>query len=181
MKSNIKPQEVEVINAGKRLVRTNIVPHYLPVDESKITQIEVPNSDGEGTYLETVYPSQEIDYWTYDERVEYSSCYALLSQSDYLKLNEAISERLGFGLNKSTERYTSMTSPFTTEGLMIMEITSEVQDKCADLLPELVDNDTWALAEEQPTTIEVANLSEEQKQWVKAHAEVTNTDIIIPE
>lgn len=115
-----------------------------------------------------------------EETILYTK-YALLSPSDYLKLNEAISERLGFNLNESTERYTSMTSPFTTEGLMIMEITSEVQDKCADLLPELVDNDTWTLAEEQPTTIEIANLSEEQKQWVKAHAEVTNTDIIIPE
>lgn len=179
MKSNIKPQEVEVINAGKRLVRTNIVPHYLPVDESKITPVEVPNLDGEGTHLETVYPSQEIDYWTYDERVEYSSCYALLSQSDYLKLNEAISERLGFNLNESTERYTSMTSQFTVDGLMVMEITVEVQEKCADLLEglTLVNNGTWTIAEEQPVEIQVTDLTVEQQEWVKSHAEATNTYI----
>lgn len=179
MKSNIKPQEVEVINAGKRLVRTNIVPHYLPVDESKITQIEVSNTDGEGTHLETVYPEQEIDYWAYDERVEYSSCYALLSQSDYLKLNEAISERLGFELSKSTERYTSMTSPFTTEGLMIMEITSEVQEECADLLTglTLVDLTEITFAEEQPKIIEATGLTTQQVDWTLTHTAVTKPDL----
>ena len=117
-----------------------------------------------------------------EETILYTK-YALLTPSDYLKLNEAISERLGFNLNESTERYTSMTSPFTVEGLMIMEITVEVQEKCADLLEGLilVDNGQWILAEEQFTIMEVANLSEEQKEWVKAHAKVTNVDIIISE
>lgn len=117
-----------------------------------------------------------------EETILYTK-YALLNPSDYLKLNEAISERLGFNLNESTERYTAMTSPFTTDGLMIMEITVEVQEKCADLLEglALVDNGTWILAEEQPTEIQVTDLTSEQQEWVKTHAEATNTDIIIPE
>lgn len=117
-----------------------------------------------------------------EETILYTK-YALLTPSDYLKLNEAISERLGFNINESTERYTSMTSQFTIEGLMIMEITVEVQEKCADLLEGLilVDNGQWTLAEEQPTEIQVTDLTDEQEQWVKTHAEATNADIVIPD
>lgn len=117
-----------------------------------------------------------------EETILYTK-YALLSPSDYLKLNEAISEQLGFSLNESTERYTSMTSPFTVEGLMVMEITTEVQEKCADLLEglTLVDNGQWTIAEEQPAEIQVTDLTVEQQEWVKTHAEATNTDIVIPE
>ena len=116
-----------------------------------------------------------------EEQLLYTK-YALLSPSDYLKLNESISERLGFNLNESTERYTSLTSQFTTDGLMIMEITVEVQEKCADLLEGLilVDNGQWTLAEEQPTEIQVTDLTDEQKEWVKTHAEATNANIVVP-
>ena len=117
-----------------------------------------------------------------EEQLLYTK-YALLSPSDYLKLNESISERLGFNLNESTERYTSLTSQFTTDGLMIMEITTEVQIKCADLLEgiTLVDNGQWTLAEVQPTEIQVTDLTDEQEKWVKIHAEATNVDIVIPD
>lgn len=117
-----------------------------------------------------------------EETILYTK-YALLAPSDYLKLNEAISERLGFSLNESTERYTSMTSKFTIDGFMIMELTVEVQEKCADLLEglTLVDNGQWTIAEEQPTEIKVTDLDAEQEEWVKTHAEATNADIIIPE
>ena len=116
-----------------------------------------------------------------EETILYTK-YALLSPSDYLKLNEAISERLGFNLNESTERYTSLTSQFTTDGLMIMEITTEVQIKCADLLEgiTLVDNGQWTIAEEQPTEIQVTDLDSEQQEWVRAHAEATNANIVVP-
>ena len=109
--------------------------------------------------------------------------YALLSPSDYLKLNESISERLGFNLNESTERYTSLTSQFTTDGLMIMIIETEVQTKCADLLEgiTLVDQGQWTLAEMQPSEIQVTDLTDEQKEWVKTHVEATNADIVISE
>lgn len=109
--------------------------------------------------------------------------YALLSPSDYLKLNEAISERLGFELSLSTERYTSMTSQFTVEGLMIMQITVEVQEKCSDLLEglTLVDYGQWTIAEEQPTMIEATDLTVRQQEWVKIHTEATNSDIIVLE
>lgn len=117
-----------------------------------------------------------------EETILYTK-YALLSPSDYLKLNEAISERLGFSLSESTERYTSMTSQFTVDGLMIMKITTEVQIKCADLLEgiTLVDQGQWTLAEVQPTEIQVNDLTDEQKEWVKTHAEATKTDIVIPD
>ena len=117
-----------------------------------------------------------------EETILYTK-YLLLTPSDYLRLNEAISERLGFNLNESTERYTSMTAPFTVDGLMIMEITVEVQEKCADLLEglTLVDNGQWTIAEEQPVEIQVTDLTLEQQEWVKTHAETTNTDIIIHE
>ena len=117
-----------------------------------------------------------------EETILYTK-YALLSPSDYLKLNEAISERLGFNLNESTERYTSLTSQFTTKGLMVMVIETEVQVKCADLLEgiTLVDNGQWTLAEVQPTEIQVTDLTDEQKEWVKTHAEATNVDIVIPD
>lgn len=113
-----------------------------------------------------------------EETILYTK-YALLSPSEYLKLNEAISERLGFNLNESTERYTSMTSQFTTEGLMIMEITTEVQEKCADLLEglTLVDNGQWVLAEEQPTMIEATGLTTEQIDWALVHMAITKPDI----
>lgn len=181
MKSNIKPQEVEVINAGKRLVRTNIVPHYLPIDESKITTVEVPNLDGEGTHLETVYPSQEIDYWTYDEKVEYKTCYALLSFGQYFDLNYKISMLQGYDLALPTERYAPI-CPRITAGetpLCVLELTVEVQEKCADLLEGvmLVDNGQWTLAEEQPTTIEATGLTTEQVDWTLNHTAATGTTV----
>lgn len=116
-----------------------------------------------------------------EETILYTK-YALLTPSDYLKLNEAISERLGFNLNESTERYTSLNSQFTTDGLMIMIIETEVQVKCADLLEgiTLVDNGQWTLAEVQPTEIQVTDLTDEQKEWVKTHAEATNANIVVP-
>ena len=54
-----------------------------------------------------------------EEQILYTK-YALLSPSDYLKLNEGISERLGFDLSHSTQRYMTITSPVDTNGLMVM-------------------------------------------------------------
>ena len=141
MKSNIKPQEVEVINAGKRLVRTNITPHYLPLDESKITQIEVPDMDGEGTHFEIRYPEPEIDYWTYDERIEYKGCYVLLTPDAYVALNEALSTALGYLEGLSTEVYNTENPPISN-GLCVMVLTAEVQERFPELLQglELVDS-----------------------------------------
>lgn len=141
MQLKIKPQEVEVINAGKRLVRTNITPHYLPVDESKITQIEVPNMDGDGTHLETMYPELEIDYWAYDEKVEFIVCYTLLTPDAYVALNEAISKALGYREGLSTEVY-NIENPPISNGLCVMMLTAEVQERFPELLEglELVDS-----------------------------------------
>lgn len=163
--------------------QTNTYPIDAPYGNGIIHYFNIVDK-GEST--EEGWMQYEADYEIVDNIVEREETilytkYALLSPSEYLKLNEAISERLGFNINESTERYTSMTSQFTVEGLMVMEITVEVQQKCADILPELVDKDTWTIAEEQPTEIQVTDLTEEQQEWVKTHAEATNTDIIIPE
>lgn len=149
MQLKTKPQEVEVINAGKRLVRTNITPHYLPVDESKITQVEVPNMDGEGAHLETRYPELEIDYWTYDEKVEYKGCYALLTTEAYVALNEALSKALGYREGLSTEVYNTENPPISN-GLCVMMLTAEVQERFPELLQglELVDSYVADVVEE---------------------------------
>ena len=164
----MKPQEIEVINTGKRIVRTNIVPHYLPIDESKITQIEVPNFDGDGTHIETVYPNQEIDYWTYDERVEYKTCYALLTFGQYFDLNYKISMLQGYDLSLPTERYAPM-NPVACkyneqpdgsyEARLVMPIVAEVQKKYSHLLGgvELVDTFTPVESSIQEIVVDITS------------------------
>ena len=149
MRSNSKPQETEKINSGKRIIRTNIIPVYKPVDESKIEYKEVLDLEVDGTHTEPIYPEQIIDYWTYDEEIEYKSCYALLNLNDYLKLNKTISELLGFNIEESTERYSSMNPPAckynlqingeseTYEVRLVMPINSELQIKYPELFKDL--------------------------------------------
>lgn len=111
-----------------------------------------------------------------EETILYTK-YALLSPSNYEALNKAISERLGFNVSNDTERYTTITAPVTDTGLMVMEITAEVQEKCSDLLPELVEINTWTLAEEQPKELVCEGLTTEQVDWVLVHTELTKPDI----
>jgi hypothetical protein len=107
--------------------------------------------------------------------------YALLSQSDYLKLNEAISQKLGYNLELPTERYAPI-SPRTTAGgtpLCVLELTVEVQDKCANLLAglTLVDLTEITFAEEQSTVIEATGLTTEQVDWTLTHTAVTHPNL----
>lgn len=106
-----------------------------------------------------------------------STKYALLTPSAYESLNKAISERLGFDVSQATERYTTITAPVTDAGLMVMQITVEVQEKCADLLPDLVELNSWTLAEQQPKELICEGLTTEQVDWVITHTELTNPDL----
>lgn len=115
--------------------------------------------------------------------------YALLSQSDYLKLNEAISERLGYNLELPTERYAPISPRLakvnvkvvdeieTYDTLCVLELTVEVQDKCADMLPELVDITEITFAEEQQKVIEATGLTTQQVDWTLTHTAVTKPDL----
>lgn len=117
--------------------------------------------------------------------------YALLTTSDYLKLNEAISERLGFELSKSIERYTDINPKLAKvnityvnevekyDTLCVLQLTVEVQDKCADLLIgfTLVDITDINFAEETQKVIEATGLTTEQVDWTLAHTAATNPDL----
>lgn len=187
----MKPQEIEIINAGKKIIRTNIVPHYLPIDESQITTIEVSNFDSEGTHTETIYPEPVVDHWTYDERVEYKTCYALLTFGQYFDLNYKISMLQGYDLSLPTERYAPINPRLakvninvvndveTYDILCVLELTVEVQEKCVDLLTglTLVDLTEITFSEEQPTVIEATGLTTEQVDWTLAHTAATNPDL----
>lgn len=75
-----------------------------------------------------------------EEQILYTR-YALLSPSDYLKLNEALSTALGYREGLSTEVYNTENPPISN-GLCVMVLTAEVQERFPELLQglELVDS-----------------------------------------
>lgn len=117
--------------------------------------------------------------------------YALLTPSDYLKINEAISERLGFELSKPTERYTDINPKLakvnityaneveTYDTLCVLQLTVEVQEKCADLLTglTLVDITDINFAEETQKVIKATGVTTEQVDWTLTHTAVTKPDL----
>lgn len=189
MKLYTQPISLEDINAGKRIIRTNIVPHYLPIDESKITTIEVPNFESEGTHTEMVYPEPVVDYWEYDEKIEYSVCYALLSFSEYFKLNKTISEGLGYSLNDATARYDSVIPKLakvnitytdeveTYDTLAVLQLTVEVQERFPELLEGLTLVDSYIPCDDVQTELEAVDLTTNSVDWVLNHTAAVGTTL----
>ena len=67
--------------------------------------------------------------------------YVLLTSEDYVALNEAISKALGYREGLSTEVYNTENPPISN-GLCVMTLTAEVQERFPELLEglELVDS-----------------------------------------
>ena len=58
-----------------------------------------------------------------------------------------------------------------------MTITVEVQEKCADILPELHDINSWVLAEEQQKDITCDSLTSDQVDWILKHSAATSVPV----
>lgn len=174
MRSIIKPIELEKINAGRRIVRTNIVAHYLPTDETDITTIEVPDPEGSGTHFETVCPELTIDHWEYDEREEFLPCHALLTFSDYFRINMILSESEGFDISRSTERFATM-SPLAAkvnvqqdgsyDAALAFDVPSSVHRKYPELFVGLELVESYEHIEGGVTELLVTNLTPDVIDW----------------
>ena len=75
-----------------------------------------------------------------EEQIIYTK-YVLLTSEDYVALNEAISKALGYREGLSTEVYNTENPPISN-GLCVMMLTAEVQERFPELLEglELVDS-----------------------------------------
>ena len=109
--------------------------------------------------------------------ITYKTKYTLLSQADYLILNEKISEAMSFELGDATARYTTIQPTITDTGLSVMIVTAEVQEKYPQLIVGLELIDSYITAEVQPTEISVEGLNPEQVVWVEEHAQATGVEI----
>jgi len=72
----------------------------------------------------------------------YSTKYALLDNAAYTELNQAISDAFGFKDGEATSKYTTTTPELDINGMSVMIITGEVQERFPELFIniDLVDN-----------------------------------------
>lgn len=108
-----------------------------------------------------------------EETILYTK-YALLSFSEYFRLNMLISKAEGFDILASTERYTTM-SPKTAkiniqedgsyDVALIFEVTAEVQRRYSELLAGIELIDTYMPIEGGVTELLVSGLTPEVIDW----------------
>lgn len=113
--------------------------------------------------------------------------YALLTVSQYIALNEAISTAKGYTIETDTARYEELIPKLakvaTTEEdyqlLCVMTISAEVQENYPELLKgiELVDN--YTAADTTLNRIELSELSHSTADWFQAHVCTVSTNVEI--
>lgn len=139
----MRPLDVEIINAGRRIVREAVTPIYLPIDEDQIIVKEVADGYDGSTRMATIYPDPVVDHWEYDERMEYVPCYALLTFGQYADINRIVSEANGYDVHGSTAREYVMNPPAckvnaSKDGYdvrLVLRVSPDTQER----FPELFD------------------------------------------
>lgn len=117
-----------------------------------------------------------------------STQYALLSVSDYLKLNEQISKALGYDLSLSTARYSDVSpklakvniteTSFETKAVLM--ITTEVQELIPNILDELELVNHWDIQYAEPVdTLHADGLTSNVVDYTLNHAAVVGVPEVI--
>jgi hypothetical protein len=170
---------IERINGGITVVRTNIVPHYLPQSEDDFTIQTLTDMEG-NEYEEKVMNPPTLSHYTYDEKFIYNSCTALVTYSQYVKLNESLSKAKGYDMSKDTQRIWPISPTFAKvnvstdlEGNETFELKCIVEISCENL--ELFKQvweglnllDSWTVEpfEAEFNPIEIDGLTTEQIDW----------------
>lgn len=116
--------------------------------------------------------------------------YALLSESEYLQLNEAISKAKGYNLNNATARYSNPVPALAKVNITyvdevesfdvvaVMEITAEVQINFPELVEGLTLVDSYVSAEAS-TTLEAIGLHTVTIDYTLNHIAKTGTSLEI--
>jgi len=115
--------------------------------------------------------------------------YALLTPSEYIKLNKNISEFMGFMLGDSTARYSDIIPKLcktnityvddieTYDTMAVMMITASIQENLPGLLEGLMLVDSYIPCDDVQTELQADTLTTNSVDWVLNHTAAVGTTL----